>query len=70
MESAAIAATRYTINTKVAAIKKVGLKWFVRFEDSWEFLGLDLEEPTLKVGDSIEIKIRKVANALPSQPPV
>lgn len=70
MEMAEIASTRYTIKTKVVDIKKVGPKWYVLFEGSWEFLGLDLEEPTLKVGDTVEIKIRKVANALPSQSPV
>lgn len=51
----------YRINTSVAGIKRVDDRWFVLFEGSWEWIGLDNDEPDLKVGDRITILIQKRA---------
>lgn len=39
--------------------------YYVHFDGSWEKLYLGHEQPTLRAGDEVEIRIRKVKDALP-----
>ena len=53
------------IPTRVADMKMVGPKWFVRFEGSWEFLSVGADKPSFNIGDSKEIVIRNPRTAFP-----
>lgn len=48
----------------VAKVEKIGEKYFVHFEGSWESLCFGSDAP-FKKGDLVRIEFRKVEDALP-----
>lgn len=50
-------ATEYMIQTRVAALKRVEIGYFVRFEGSWEYLFVGEDKPPCEVGDAATIRI-------------
>lgn len=55
----------YVFQTRVKKLEKAKISlncegWFVHLEGSWESLFLGEDEPNLVVGDTIEVRIRRI----------
>lgn len=53
----------YTIETSIAAVKKIHGSWFVFIEDLWISVDLGEERPKLNVGDRIAVQIKRIQDA-------
>lgn len=59
MESPHQSRVRYIIYTKIKAIFKEPLGWFIHLEGSWESICLGMEEPDFIPGDPVKITLER-----------